>query len=173
MNLHSSRPRATARPLGKFLLGAALFLCLRNAAQAEQFYLAPTGSSAQYGPFDYQEGAAVVLADKTFVLKKGAVAASTVELEKKLQAIMLPTVELRGAKIDLVVQLLQMRSKELDPAKTGVPLVLKLNGKPADQIPLISFNARQISLLETIRTVTQLAGLSYRLDGNIVFIEPK
>ena len=173
MNLHSSRPRATARSLGKLLLGAALCLCLRNAALAEQFYLAPAGSSAQYGPFDYQEGAAVVLADKTFVLKKGAVAANTAELEKKLQAIMLPTVELSGAKIDLVVQLLQMRSKELDPAKTGVHLVLKLNGKPADQIPLISFNARQISLLETIRTVTQLAGLSYRLDGNIVFIEPK
>ena len=166
-------PSRSSVRLVQILLTTALFLALGAAAPAEQFYLAPAGSTAQYGPFEYQEGAPIAIAGNTYVLKKSSTMASATALEKKLQSILLPSVELSGAKIGDVVQFLQMRSVELDPAKKGVHMVLKLNGKPADQIPLISFAAKQISLLEAIRTVTQMTGLSYRLDENIVFIEPK
>ena len=102
-----------------------------------------------------------------------APAADGMDLEKKLESIMLPKIELFNAQIGIVVQYLQQRSIELDPAKKGVNIVLKLGAKPADQVPLITFNAREISLLEALKAVTQLTGLGYRLDGNMVFIEPE
>jgi len=173
MNPHTSRPRATSNHLGKTLAGAVLCLSLGFAAQAGQFFLGPEGGGVRYGPFEYQDGAKVVIANQSFVLTTVKAVAGGTELEKQLQSIILPTVSLSGANIGLVVQLLQQRSAELDPAKKGVRIVLKLDGKPVSQIPLITFSAQQISLLETIRTVTQLADLTYRIDGDIVFIEPK
>ena len=94
-------------------------------------------------------------------------------LESKLQAIILPSLDLQQAKIELVVQLLNMRGVQLDPAKQGVPIVLKLKDKAADQIPLVSFHAKQISLLDSIKAVTLTAGLAYRIDGPCVVIEPE
>ena len=44
--------------------------------------------------------------------------------------------------------------------------------QPTD-IPLITFNARYISLLETLKIVTDIANLKYRIQGNIVMIIPK
>ena len=96
-----------------------------------------------------------------------------VDLENQLQTLILPSIDLSNARIDLVVQLLKMRSTELDPAKKGVNIVLKLDGKTADQIPPVSLHAKQISLLDSLKAVTQLAGLAYRIDGNMVFIEPQ
>ena len=97
---------------------------------------------------------------------------SAASLESKLQAIILPSLDLQQAKIELVVQLLNMRGVQLDPAKQGVPIVLKLKDKTADQIPLVSFHAKQISLLDSIKAVTLTAGLAYRIDGPCVVIEP-
>lgn len=94
-------------------------------------------------------------------------------VESKLQAIILPSLDLQQAKIELVVQLLNMRGVQLDPAKQGVPIVLKLKGKPADQIPLVTFHGKQISLLDSIKAVTLTAGLAYRIDGPCVVIEPE
>ena len=94
-------------------------------------------------------------------------------VERKLQAIILPSLDLHQAQIEIVVQLLNMRGVELDPAKQGVSIMLKLKGKPADQIPTVSFHAKQISLLDSIKAVALSAGLSYRIDGNIVIIEPE
>ena len=98
---------------------------------------------------------------------------SAASLESKLQSIILPSLDLQQAKIELVVQLLNMRGVQLDPAKQGVSIMLKLKGKPADQIPTVSFHAKQISLLDSIKAVALSAGLSYRIDGNIVIIEPE
>ena len=94
-------------------------------------------------------------------------------VESKLQAIVLPSIDLSDAKIELVVQFLNMRGAELDPAKQGVPIVLKLKGKPADQIPQVTFHGKQVSLLDAIKAVTLSAGLAYRIDGNFVVIEPE
>ena len=85
----------------------------------------------------------------------------------------MPSLDLHQAQIEIVVQLLNMRGVELDPAKQGVSIMLKLKGKPADQIPTVSFHAKQISLLDSIKAVALSAGLSYRIDGNIVIIEPE
>ena len=94
-----------------------------------------------------------------------------VSVESKLQSIILPSLDLHQAKIELVVQLLNMRGVELDSAKQGVPIVLKLKGKTPDQIPPVSFHGKQISLLDSIKAVTLLTDLSYRIDGNMVVLE--
>ena len=94
-------------------------------------------------------------------------------IESKLQAIVLPSIDLSDAKIELVVQFLNMRGAELDPAKQGVPIVLKLKGKPADQIPPVTFHGKQVALLDALKAVTLAAGLTYRVDGNLVVIEPE
>jgi hypothetical protein len=52
-------------------------------------------------------------------------------------------------------------------------MILKLDGVPTDQLPKITFTARQINLLDALKVLTQVAGLTYRFDGEIVFIEPK
>jgi len=92
-------------------------------------------------------------------------------VESKLQTIILPSLDLHQAKIELVVQLLNMRGVELDPAKQGASIVLKLNGKTPDQIPPVTFHGKQISLLDAIKAVALLADLSYRIDGNVVVLE--
>ena len=102
-----------------------------------------------------------------------APAQTAASVESKLQAIILPSIDLNHAPIELVVQLLNARGAELDPAKQGVPIVLKLKGKPVDQIPQVTFHGKQISLLDSIKAVTLSAGLAYRIDGNFVVIEPE
>lgn len=176
MNLHPS-PRATPLPLGKFFLGAALFLSLGSAARAEQFFLAAEGENVRYGPFDYQEGTPVVIAGKTFVLMKLETAAGDMDMEKKLLSVTLPAIEFREAHVRDVVNFFVEASRSMGPSspegKKGVTIVLNLNGKPDSQVPRITFNARHISLLEAIKVLTQVTGLTYRFDGNIVFIEAK
>ena len=128
MNLLKSTPRLSIPPLGKALLGAALFLSLGTATQAEKFFLAIEGGGVQYGPVEYQEGAKMVVADKTFVMVKES-APGGGDMEQKLQSIILPSINLSNAKVEIVVQFLQQRSIELDTSspKKGVSLVLKLD----------------------------------------------
>ena len=105
------------------------------------------------------------------ILPLSAPAQTAASAESKLRAIILPSIDLNHAPIELVVQLLNARGAELDPAKQGVPIILKLKGKPADQIPQVTFHGKQVSLLDAIKAVTLSAGLAYRIDGNFVVIE--
>jgi general secretion pathway protein D len=89
---------------------------------------------------------------------------------------------------------------EQDPAKKGINIILNLNpaggatataptAAPADpfgaegaggaagaggkgQSYEITFTARYITLLSAMKIITQVAGLKYRMDGNIVMIVP-
>ncbi len=42
----------------------------------------------------------------------------------------------------------------------------------AGEVPLITFSARYISLYEALRIVTEIAGLKFRIEGNVVMIVP-
>ena len=171
MNLKPSNPRRVFHPLGQILIGGALFLLLGTAASAERFYLSSEKEHVRYGPFEFQDGSKVDLAGQTYAIQKEPPPGGG-ELEKKLQSIILPEINLSKAKVEIVVQYLQQRSIELDPAKKGVNLILKLDGKPADQLPEITFSGKQVSLLDALKVLTQVAGMTYRFDGRLVFIEP-
>ena len=59
----------------------------------------------------------------------------------------------------------------MDPVRPqkGVNFVLK-NGASASAA-LITLNLRRATLLDTLKMVTEVAGLKYRFDGEIVVIE--
>ena len=74
----------------------------------------------------------------------------------------------------MVIQLLQQRSFELDPLRPqkGVNFVLK-PGAVTESSALITLSLKQATLLDTLKLVTEVAGLSYRFEGELVVIEPK
>lgn len=120
----------------------------------------------------------------------------------KMEQIKIPEVDFRQANIHDVVEFLQMASVDFDPAEgpddeKGVNIILSLgesgrsspaepaasddpfgsmlqesNTAPASEVPLITFTARYISLLEALRIVTQVADLKYRIEGSVVMIVP-
>ena len=173
MKPNASRPRMTAARLGPVLLGAALCLAAGGASAAEKFYLQAAEGGVRYGPFEFQNGAPVALGDKAFVVEK-EVTPNDVAMEDRLKSILLPEVNLYDARLDVVIQLLQQRSRELDPLRPqkGVNFVLK-HGVASESSALITLSLRRVTLLDTLKMVTEVAGLSYRFDGEIVVIEPK
>ena len=173
MKPNASRSRMTPARLGPVLLGAALCLAAGGASAAEKFYLQAAEGGVRYGPFEFQNGAPVALGDKSFVIEK-EVTPNDVTMENRLKSIILPDVSLRDARLDIVIQLLQQRSRELDPLRPqkGVNFVLK-HGVASESSALITLSLRRVTLLDTLKMVTEVAGLSYRFDGEIVVIEPK
>jgi len=119
----------------------------------------------------------------------------------KMEEIKIPEIDFRQANIHDVVDFLQMASVDFDPAdiseeEKGVNIILSLGqsdqpaaaAPPSDdpfanmldeggageagQVPLITFTARYISLLEALKIVTQVANLKYRIEGSVVMIVP-
>lgn len=116
----------------------------------------------------------------------------------KMEGIIIPEVDFRQANVNDVVQFLQEASVEYDRSsdgKKGVNFILKLNAGEAAPVSEpaanawggggaepevggtstgqdITFRAREISLLEALKIVTDVAGLKYRVQGNVVMIVP-
>ncbi|MCK5850372.1 MAG: hypothetical protein KAH23_05605, partial [Kiritimatiellae bacterium] len=124
-----------------------------------------------------------------------------IKILNKMESIKVPEVDFRQANIQDVIAFLQDASVEYDPEedvtkRNGVNIILNLgvvqNGEagavdPADEfgdmagdpaapaggeVPLITFTARYISLLEALKIVTDVAGLKYRIEGTVVIIVP-
>ncbi len=121
---------------------------------------------------------------------------------KKMERIIIPEIEFRQANIHDVVEFLNKASvegdkQEQDPARRGINIILNLNpasGAPAaaakaegdifaPEAPAagggggaqsyeITFTARYITMLSAMKIITSVAGLRYRVDGNIVMIVP-
>ena len=117
-----------------------------------------------------------------------------------MERIKIPEVDFRQANIHDVIDFLQEASVGFDTsapdaARKGVNLILNLGPgsagaqqqvqledpfsapvQPDDRapsgVPLITFSARQISLLEALKIVTEVAQLKFRIDGNVVMIVP-
>ena len=173
MKLNPSHCCMAAARLRPVLLGAALFLLAGGASAAEKFYLQAAEGGVRYGPFEFQNGAPVSLGDKAFVVEK-EVTPNDAAMESRLRSILLPEVNLHDARLDVVIQLLQQRSRELDPLRPqkGVNFVLK-HGVASESSALITLSLKRVTLLDTLKMVTEVANLSYRFDGEIVVIEPK
>lgn len=115
-------------------------------------------------------------------------------VKQKLGQTKVPEVNFRQAHIRDVVHFLSEASRNHDPKKVGVNMIWsgdaaalkkmrpmgkkdggtgKKDGVDASGVPLITFRARHISVLEALNIVTQIAGLKYRIEGNIVLVMPK
>lgn len=119
-------------------------------------------------------------------------------VERKMEEIKIPEIDFHQANIYDVIDFLQQASregdeKEGDPEKKGVNLILNLSQDtapaaptaPADpfapatpavgasgDVPLITFSARYVSLLQALKIVMQVANLKYRIDGRVVMVVP-
>ena len=117
----------------------------------------------------------------------------------KMDKIKIPEIDFRQANINDVVAFLQAASVEYDESETeverkGVNIILNLGAAPAaappaeqgvafpeaaggpaptpGEVPLISFSARYLSLLEALKAVCDISNLKSRIEGNIVMIVP-
>jgi general secretion pathway protein D len=119
-------------------------------------------------------------------------------IRSKLEAIILPEVNFRGANIYDVVEFLTNASVEYDDPELpieqrGVNFILRIPGESAEQpaepddpfapavtpratgagrVPLITFNARHLPLFDVLRVVMDVGGLRYRITDNVVMIVP-
>jgi len=124
------------------------------------------------------------------------------KLREKMSKIIIPEIEFRQANIRDVVNFLVEASIAGDPEGHGVNIVLNLpeevapveQAAPAPEeelpffgeeetpaapapveagpVPTITLNLRRISLLDALKIVTEVAGLRYRIEGNVVVITP-
>ncbi len=124
------------------------------------------------------------------------------EIIRKMEEIIIPEIQFRQANIHDVVDFLVRTSidedPEPDPAKRGVNIILNLGAaipgrspdrripddpfagiterrpaaRPGDDIT-VTFTARYITLKQALEIITQVAGLKYHIEGNVVMIVPK
>jgi len=95
-------------------------------------------------------------------------------LEAKLKGMILPKVEFREASLGDVINHLSDTCRELDPEKRGANFVLKLpQGQTGEALPKVTLNLRNAPLYDVVRYVSELAGLSFRVEANAVLIGPR
>ncbi len=97
----------------------------------------------------------------------------TMGINEKMQAIVIPEIVFRQASIQDVVAFLVKAGIESDtttsdPKLKGVNIILNLKG--AGRVPEITFTAREITLFNALKVITQVSGLKYYVDGNAVMI---
>ncbi len=88
---------------------------------------------------------------------------------QKLRTLVFPRVEFSGATLDEVTELLRVRSKDLDPQGAGISFVM--NVPPESRSTPISLDLFNVPVEEVIRYVTEMTGVSYKVDDNaVVFV---
>src|SRR4051812_20186178 len=93
-------------------------------------------------------------------------------LERKLDAIMLPTLQFNRAEIAQVVSALAAAAEEFDQAggpTKGVNIVL---ADPANRKPTVSIALRNVSLRRAVELVTQSVGYDYEVQPDAVVVRP-
>ncbi|MBM4164064.1 MAG: hypothetical protein FJ222_06455, partial [Lentisphaerae bacterium] len=123
------------------------------------------------------------------------------EIQKKMQAIMIPSIQFNAANITDVISFFEKASREYDTEKAhekrGVNFVIKPGGGAASvtggggAIPdvfspaatggsptaglgsgPITFSARYVTLYDALKTVMDVSNMKFRIKGNIVTIMP-
>lgn len=88
---------------------------------------------------------------------------------QKLRTLVFPRVEFSGATLDEVTELLRVRTKDLDPQGGGISFVM--NVPPESRNKPISLDLFNVPVEEVIRYVTEMSGVSYKVDDNaVVFV---
>jgi general secretion pathway protein D len=123
------------------------------------------------------------------------------EIQKKMQAIMIPSIQFNAANITDVISFFEKASREYDTEKAhekrGVNFVIKpgggassvnsggeatpdlfapaaTGGSPAAGLGSgpITFSARYVTLYDALKTVMDVSNMKFRIKGNIVTIMP-
>ena len=158
---------------------------LVGIAEAEEFYLKHDATGTVYGPYQTEAGTRIIIGNATFTVVKNGTSLSAVE--KKLESITIPQVELRHAALRDAVQFLQAQIRMHDPGKTGVNFVIAKSAPPENQPsdpfaafgagpdtgPRVTLSMKDVSALQVIRSLMDVTGYSYKTEENTVTIIPK
>jgi hypothetical protein len=168
------------------------FFALLSPAWSDQFYLT-NSAGEKLGPFDYKEGATLVVGEKAYTIVK--VVTRDQEIVERMKTIIIPEIEFRQANIHDVVEFLVKASiaedsGQKDPRKKGVntiyipetAAVARTNGPAADPFlahlrgslpaPDITFSAHYISLYDTLNVICKAANLRWSVQNGMVLVEP-
>jgi type II secretory pathway component GspD/PulD (secretin) len=142
--------------------GAVAVLSTRSISTCVRI---PNGGTVVLGGLSRDEGAAKGGKRMTLVLLSAS--QGIAPLVAKCRALVIPHAEFRAAALNDVVQFLVEQSRELDPAKEGVNIVLDLQEM---KMATITLTLRDIPLSEVLRYVTQLTGLQLKYEPMAVVI---
>jgi hypothetical protein len=162
------------------MLTVVLLVSLAGIVYAEPFFLVDRDSDKRYGPFEFKHGATIVIGKQVFLIQRpgGETEARGLAVEARMQAIKILQIDLRQSSIRDAIEFIKKRSMEFDNPKMpqnekGINFVLNLQGMDEKKVALITFSANNISVQDALSAITSSAGLQYRIDGAIVFIEPR
>lgn len=98
----------------------------------------------------------------------------TQSINRKLDEIVIPRVNLTGARIDEAIEFLKKRSQEFDtsaedPTDRGVNFVVKADPNSAQPITL---ELGQVPLREALKYIVENAGLKYKVEPYAVLVVP-
>lgn len=87
-------------------------------------------------------------------------------ITRKLRTLVFPRVDFSGATLDEVVELLRIRSRDLDPEGKGVSFVI--NAPPEAREKPVSLNLFNVPMDEVLRYVSEMCGVAYKVDDHAV-----
>ena len=88
------------------------------------------------------------------------------KITQKLRTIIFPKVEFDGATLVEVVELLRVRSRDLDPEGKGISFVVSVPPEARDK--QVSLNLLNVPMEELLRYVGEMCGVGYKVDEHAV-----
>lgn len=97
----------------------------------------------------------------------------TSSLERKLETIKVEKILYKEAKLKDVIKDLSRLSRELDPGKKGINIIIQ--NVDESKIPPITMDLHSVTLLDVLRFTTQGMGVQYRIEHEalVIFDEPE
>jgi len=128
-----------------------------NVTSDSQTYDKATGALTASGNVRIETPQSVITADKVVINPKPGAAAAPTGVAQKAAKIVVPRVEFQEASLADVVNFFAFKSRELDPEKKGVNILLQ--APPEAQAAKITLNLRDVPLLDAVRYTAEIAGL--------------
>jgi len=129
-----------------------------------------TGAVTASGNVRIETPQAVIQADKVVINPKPGAAAAPAAAAQRAAKIVVPHMEFQEASLADVVNFLTFKSRELDPDKKGINILVHVPKEA--QAARITLNLRDVPLLDAVRYVAGIAGLKMTASENALVIGP-
>lgn len=158
-----------------FIVSVTLAIALAGICNgADVFYLTNSVDHTNYGPFEYLHGGKVTIGSQTLEIRR--LLTDDERLKYRLQKIVVPEIDFRGAKLSNVVACFQSAVAVFERSNEEGTNTIQfiLAGRPDEDIPLGAqpvkeeFALRYVSLYTAIREVCRLANLDYMIQNDAV-----
>ncbi len=110
----------------------------------------------------------LVLMVVTFLMVAGAFAGRAL-VEARMKTIIFEKIEFRSIRFSEAIEYLRSKSKELDPQKKCINIILKTQG---GQNPKLTLNLGRTTLYTVLKSVTDIAEYRWHYIGNTLILEP-